>query len=297
MTSEKPDHYDVEPHKPAGGSGGLSPDFPADMQQSGELKPLPVEPASTPARARPVANRVAESRPIALDRPAVKDLDVCPNCGASMRGTDTLVCLRCGFDLKTMKVVKTVTGEVAPESEAEQEKGPPLVEPGMGDLWLPGAMAVISGALLMICYLAGAHGLFPSTAEGTPADIGPALRFQYLLRFIIFSAMGAACGLGALAFLANMLGMRLVEHISDLKLAAVRMLGIVVTARLAALIDFPSQTLEWITEIVIQIAAFAGLSIVLFRLNPRDALTLAGAAVILFVLLWLGAYMVVWSAG
>ena len=45
--------------------------------------------------------------------PYVKTLDVCPNCGANLPSSDSLVCLRCGFNLKTLQVMATETGEAA----------------------------------------------------------------------------------------------------------------------------------------------------------------------------------------
>jgi len=41
----------------------------------------------------------------------IKGLDVCPNCASPLGGVDAVVCLRCGFDMKTLKVIKVETGE------------------------------------------------------------------------------------------------------------------------------------------------------------------------------------------
>jgi hypothetical protein len=226
-----------------------------------------------------------------------RSLDVCPSCGAPMRGPDTLVCVRCGFDLKTMKKVGTATGAVEVSSEELSPEGDTISRSGRGDLWLPLGMAAVSAAILLIAYVSGAHGLFPSlkavaSSQGLAmADVPFLTRIFGLLRFIVVTCMTAACGVAALMFMAHLLGQKL----GDLRLTVVRMLAIATTVQLARLIDFSSVPLEWIVETVLQIAAFVGFSLLLLHLKPKDALTLAGATVLSFVALWLCGAMIVWA--
>lgn len=273
----------------AGGAPGRRP----DIERPAGVEPFALEEPEAPAQhvqRAPAAERQPASK-------SVKDFDICPNCGASMRGADELVCLRCGFDLKTLKVLPTVTAADTGEQEVQDQEGAdaePLVAPGLGNLWLPGALAAISAVILIVSYLAGAVGLFPHLPAGdaaaAAAEVPLGARFEGLLQFVVLSAMWIACGLGALAFLAYLVG----RPFGDLQLALVRMTAVVVTMRLASMIDLGSRTWEWTAEALLQAAIFIALAIALFRLQPRDAPTLGIAAVILFMVLWLGANVVVW---
>lgn len=230
---------------------------------------------------------------------SVRDLDVCPSCGGSMRGGDNLVCIRCGFDLKTNKKVQTVTGAVEVGDEPATGELEPIIKPGNGDLWLPAILAAISGVILLIGYLAGAPALYPHLVADAALKeqalvISAGQRLQAVLQLIVLVGMLKACGLGALTFTAYMNGMRLCRNWDHLKLGAMRMGAIAVTMRLAAFIALP-QMIERLTEAVVQLAVFTGLSIALFGLKPKDAPILTGAMAILFVLLWLSAWVIVWG--
>ena len=61
----------------------------ARVDPAPDVEPVPLESADGPAG--PGGPAPAEADPPAS---SVKALDVCPNCGASMRQTDTLVCMR-----------------------------------------------------------------------------------------------------------------------------------------------------------------------------------------------------------
>jgi len=108
MTDEKKDkQYGLEPHEP-------DPD---------------PEPASEAAPKAPKPPDLEEP-------PAVAALDVCPNCASPLGGVDIIVCMRCGFDMKSLKVIKTDTKATA--KPIEEEEQPILSEPGTGDYWLHG---------------------------------------------------------------------------------------------------------------------------------------------------------------
>jgi hypothetical protein len=234
----------------------------------------------------------------------VKELDVCPNCGASMRDANDVVCLRCGFDLKTMKQVATATGVVEvskpgaiADVEQERVERKPLVVDGMGGTNAPLIAAGVAGAILALAYMAGWGGVFgPVIINGEVApgaDIPMGDRFVGLLRFFVSIAMWTGCGLGSLAFTAYLNGLRL----GDVQLAAARMLGIVAVMHLATLMSFASSPVEGTLEALAQAGIFAALSMVMFSLKPRDLPILVGGAVILFLTMWVGAWVIVWGMG
>ena len=295
MADQPRDNYEIEPDSEIGSESDLPKPRQVGIPRAEHVQPLDVEDDSDQPR-RASSDQSKKS--------SVKDLDVCPSCGATMRGADNLVCIRCGFDLKTMRHVQTKTGEIdAAEVAAQQASGggelQPLIKRGNGDLWLPTILAAVAGIVLLIGYLAGARALFPNVIAtneaGQIVSISAGMRFNAILKTLILIGMIGACGMGALAFTAYLNGMRLARNWDDLKLGAIRMLATVVVMRLAAFITLPNRALEWTAEAFVQLAIFAGLSIALFRLKPADAPIMTGAAVILFVMLWLAAYVVVWA--
>ncbi len=201
----------------------------------------------------------------------VKALDICPNCGSPMRESKTLVCLRCGFDLKTMQVIKTVTGEVTAEEieeEEDDEDAPkqPVSTPGLGNYLLPGIMGGFSAIVMTIGYFSGAGALFPDleTTEG--------LKFGAMFNkwggaFLAMVVATVGCGLAGLAVMA-----RLDERkVGNWGLAAARMAAIAATMLLAKYIDFGARFLEIMAEWILHAGIFVGLSMYFFRLSPRNA--------------------------
>ena len=229
--------------------------------------------------------------------PPAKRPETCPNCGAPMTESDALLCLRCGFDLKTLSVVETKTGAVDSEDEPAPDEEPPILSPpGRGGVWLPGAIATLSAALLIVGYLAGAPGLFPAIIAEATAD-GPAevvirfpARLLELLRFVVLSGLLLGCGVAALVGQALLLGGR----IGDIRLAVIRVGAIVLAMRLSAFIHLGNRALEWSVEALAHGAIFFGLSMLLLRLRPRDVGTYALMGVMALVGLWLGGELVNW---
>ncbi|MHC4978658.1 MAG: hypothetical protein ACYTGT_06485 [Planctomycetota bacterium] len=254
MTAEKKDkQYDLEPHEP-------------DPERAPEAAPKAPKP------------------PDIEEPPAVAALDVCPNCGSPLGGVDIVVCMRCGFDMKSLKVIETETkGTAKPAAEEEQ---PVLSEPGTGDYWLPWAMAGAGLGLLAIGYLWGAGGLF-----GGEEAVGFGARAVGLLKMLVKTAVLALAGFGGLHALAHMVSAQL----GDAKLAAVRMLGITAAIGLLAFFNLKSAGAEWTVESVTQALAFLGLTMLLFRLSVRDAATLLGVTIIAVVLLLLVSAAVQWA--
>lgn len=285
MPEERPKEYGLE---------SSPPDPPRNEASTGPSQPPP--PQKDPQLIRQGVPLESEGPP------SVKSLNVCPNCGAPMTASDALVCLRCGFDLKTMKVVATTTGVAEVDPDAASETGAkPLVQPVASDAWLPKAMAAVAGAILLAGYLAGMRGLFPTAGlsdQKTPSGTNEVvvssryvISFQWRMGSIAqeaaLIAIWTGCGILALFFLAKLMGAKL----GDIKAAAWRMLGIVCVMRLATMLSLPWA--EWVIEAILQMAAFAGLSLVMFRLKPRDLPTLGLAMAISFVVIWLAARAIV----
>ncbi len=101
-----------------------------DAKESYELEPHDngSDDSTEPSEVEP-----REPEPAAPEPSAIKALDVCPNCGSPLGAVDVVVCMRCGFDLKSLKVIETEKGEVvvpeAPE-EAPRSSSPARAIPG-----------------------------------------------------------------------------------------------------------------------------------------------------------------------
>jgi hypothetical protein len=220
----------------------------------------------------------------------IKALDVCPNCASPLGGVDAVVCLRCGFDMKTLKVLEVKTGEtVAPDTD-ESEESEPLCVQGVGGVGLPAAMAIVSLVLLAIGYLFGARGLFDVPVEET---VGFNARVGGLLGMFVRTGGLTLAGLGGLSVLSHMFDRRL----GDMQLAAVRLLGIFAALGLLTFFNLESSALEWTMESIFQAVIFVGLASVFFGLNVREAATLMGVTVFSVIILLLGSALVLWAAG
>ncbi|MHC4106720.1 MAG: zinc ribbon domain-containing protein [Planctomycetota bacterium] len=290
MVDKTPDPYSLQPDdRDAAPDESPEPEPTAHDGSGPDVEGVPLERDEKDEAPPPAGTKAAG--PGAAS--SVRSLDVCPNCGANM-ASGVVVCLRCGYDLKSLKVLKTVSGGTveAPEPE-EAEVQPPLCEAGRGDLWLPASVAVVCGLLLAIGYLMGADGLYAATGEaGERAAATPGLgtRLLALIQFVCLVVILAACGLGALGVLARLLE----RALGDLKLASVRIVGAVTAARLVTLVDIGVRSLEWVVEGLVQMVVFFLLATFLLRLKPRDGLVLTVATVVMFIAVWLGAWLVTW---
>jgi hypothetical protein len=216
---------------------------------------------------------------------AIQALDVCPNCSSPLGGVDVVVCLRCGFDMKALKVIETDTKGTARPAESDEEKGV-LSGPGLGDLWLPLAMAGIGLGLLLVGYLFGSSALF-----GGDEAVGFGDRAMGLLKMLVKTAVLTLAGFGGLYALAQMVN----KQVGDAQLALARVLGIMGAAGLLTFFNIENAVVEWTIEAVTQALAFLGLSMVLFRLSIRDAATLLGVTVMAVVILLLVSALVLWA--
>ncbi len=285
--SEQPKPYQVDPKeaRPAASQDSLQQAHSVKVDRGDDAQPLALEPEAPPEKNTPTGD--AESS-AGQTESSVKALDTCPNCGASMAGSDTLLCLRCGFDLKTLKVIKTVTGETAKveQDEQEDEEAPPISAPGRGELWLPGAVAIASLLILSIGYLSAAGGLF---ADGEEISVGE--RLVGVLKLLVGTAVLSLSGLGGLFVMATILQ----RPLGDVKLAAVRMLGIVAAIALLRFMNVESAAWERTFEFVSQAVAFIGLAMAMFRLGVRDAATVLGVTVLAVVGLLMVSQLVLWA--
>ncbi len=287
MADKKPDPYSLQPDDKDAAPGDSPEPQPAAREGSGpDVERVPVEPDEKDKASPPAGFSGAAS--------SVKALDVCPNCGANM-ATGVVVCLRCGYDLKSLKVLETASGgTVEPPEPEEDEAKPPLCEAGRGDLWLPASVAIVCGLLLAIGYLMGADGLYPATGEAgkrVAATPGFGARFVDLIQFLCLMAILAGCGFGALAVLARLLERKL----GDLKLASVRIVGAATAARFVTFVYIAVRSLEWVIEGLLQMGVFFLLARFLLRLTARDGLVLTVVTVVMFVAVWLGAWLVTWA--
>ncbi len=219
---------------------------------------------------------------------SVHALDICPNCGAPMRGRDSLVCLRCGYDLKTMRVVKTKTGEttVADEPDEPDEPAPPLAQPG-GPGWLPTALLAAGLFVMAVATLAGWRGLFPAAEEAIPFGE----RLQGLVRLPVVLAVWTTCvmtGLTVVAWLNQ-------RALGDLPLALGRAAGISAVAMTVMLLRLPWRFGEVAAECVAATIAILALTFLVFRLTPRDAGKTALFALVAFIVVVVGARLVIWA--
>jgi len=227
----------------------------------------------------------------------VEDVENCPNCGAPMPESEALVCLRCGYDLKKLQVTRTaVLQEEVDEDEPNDDASSPLVRPGLGNHALGMAMAAGAGLILLIGHLAGVTGLFADAVLVQNAEgemVVPWLR--RLLgsgQLFVLLAVLCSCGVAGLYMLSQVMH----RPLGDLSLAATRMLGIVAVMRLVTFFNIAGpQWVEWLAEALAQGAVFVGLSMLIFALKLRDTLILGLSSLIALVVIWLIAWITIWS--
>ena len=259
-----------------------------DAKESYELEPDDDDDGEDEA-AEPLEAEAREPEPAAPEPSAIKALDVCPNCGSPLGDVDVVVCMRCGFDLKSLKVIETAKGEVV--VPAAPEEVPPLVKPGPGDPWMPVGLAAAGLGVLAFGYLSGAGGLVDTGGDSGGDTAGVGARFSGLLRMLVWTGVLTVSGLGGLYFQAHVLKTRL----GDVKTAAIRMLGIVSAIGLITFFAADNPSLEWTVEAVTQALAFLALSVALFRFSVRDAATLMGITLVAVVSLLLVSALVLWA--
>lgn len=247
------------------------------VERSESVEPLPLEDDETGEVQRPVPPPPSSTMA----------QDVCPNCGAVLPDGHSLLCLRCGFDLKTNQVVTTRTGVV----EVSAAEAGPMVEPalgakGRGEQWLPLGLAAVSVVVMFVGYLAGAKGLFVGPEEPT---VG--LRLLGLSRYLVLTLLCGVCGIGALVAFAWVHA----RPFGDIQLAFARMLGIVATMMVVTLLPISPRALEMSVELLLMAAVFAILAIFFYRLDWKGAGWLLAILVMAFGGLWVLSFTVGWA--
>jgi hypothetical protein len=265
----------------------------------------PVDPTDTPgdlpeppgARApRPGAPR-RESRGYDIDEPPPEPSprkvdEVCPNCGRPRPDRTEMLCLECGYNMRTLRVERTHAGKPQ-EIDDEEPEGEPepvfLSRPGRGNLILPGAAAAAAGAILLFGVLFGVEGLFPDHPRVSDGAVDPITfveRMEGLGRALVLALVWFGCGVGGLVALAGLNSARL----GDVRLLAVRMAAVVLVTRLWSLLDA-----GWLVETPPQVATWVGLALFLFNLKPRDAVLQGLLTLATFLVLWGLSAGVAWS--
>lgn len=221
--------------------------------------------------------------------------DVCPSCSAPMPGAGDLVCIRCGFDQRTLETIDTkesVTETAADEDDQPAMPGKPIAARSALDPWLGLAVFVAAVGLLTSAHAMGWRGVTPraDVAGGYEAvTIGTVIMAG--LKRIALTVIWSICGVGGLIVAAHIL----TRPITSLTTAWSRMLAVVGVGMLARLIWLP-QWAEGAVELVVGLGLATAAMVVLFRLAPRNAgivlVTGLGFAIILHVSSW----MVVWAA-
>jgi ribosomal protein L32 len=283
-----------------------TPDSAAEAEAS-DAEPIDLEPVaeSAPRKAHvPVGKPIDDAPDESSSHPHIDTLDVCPNCGASMRTADSLVCMRCGYDMKTMQVIKPEIGEIDADDtddDAPRSSGPSITPPGRGGTMAPGIIAGLCALIMIIAFLAGVGGLYPNplppddaaaTAEAVETTISFGDRMLAILRFCTLGVLWSACGFLALHGTAYLLQRR----IGDYRLAAIRILAIVMAMSLAFLLDFNDRWFETPLELIAIAGIASAGTMSFFRLNAQDMGMALAIALAMFLIMFYGAQIVAWTA-
>jgi len=269
------DDDDIDLAELMGGDDDDLPELPEELRE---------EPVTSPPSREDIPVGVPCDMDDDLPDKSVKALDVCPNCGSPMPGADTLVCLRCGYDLKSMRVIEPELGEI--EADDGRDRRPTLSKSGMGDLWLPSAVAVFSLVIMLIAFFSGYPSLFPFLEEEVE-NIDTWMRLQGVLGYISRQVVWIVCGIGVLALIARTDK----KQLGDFLLTLLRMVAVTTVMSLPTLINFSSDSGEMSLEYAIRPIVAVALLMFFYRLTIRDAAMAAGGAVIGYFVLYFGAVM------
>lgn len=103
--------------------------IPTDAPSPKKSPPLPPKPPE-PMPSEPPVARPAPDEPLARPKspeppkPTKPEGKPCPDCGKPL-AEGAVICINCGFNLKTGKKLQTVFEEPEPEPEPEEQQEPP----------------------------------------------------------------------------------------------------------------------------------------------------------------------------
>ena len=229
----------------------------------------------------------------------ISDLDVCPSCGAALPGAEDVVCMRCGYDLRTLRPLET---KATVETESSSDKSPtgePVVASDRMRVLLSGVLIAASWTGLLIGYMLGVQALMPGAelkqvGEGEAMrEIIPAgVRLVSVLKVLVLTGTWVVCATAGLAMFA-----RLVERpFGELRAGLLHLVAIASTMQLVRYIGgIPARSVEWTLEIIAQIVIFFGFSLLLLKLSRRDVLTFALITVIVVLCLFFGSHVLAWA--
>ena len=232
---------------------------------------------------------------------------VCPKCGGTKQ-TAKGICLRCGEveaeDTSSAHATSTgddarattgsaagVDGDVAAE-EDDDDAERPLAIARSSDEWLPWVVAGAAALALMVGFVVGARGLFPlHTDPQTAVSWWP--RLSAVIRLPVFAAAWTVCAFAALMTVAWMED----RPIGVWTVAARRLLAMVLVSQLVTFLWLPWKGVAFAAELIVQLALFAALALLMFRLSMRYALYLTLATVLYGVGAIVLAQFVAWAMG
>jgi len=237
------------------------------------------------------------------EEPPQRSLDICPNCTADIDETMQMVCMNCGYNLRTMKVERTVAGveERDPDEELDEHgrvKRPPLSPPGRGGTVLPLVIASGCAIALLAGLLAGHHGLFAAYVNAQDAEpasvvVGWATRFTGMLRYVVNTGTWAGVVLASLWLFARVME----QPLGEANLVLARAVGMACAMKLASLVPVTTQAIRFPLEMGGHFAILFGLAMAFLKMSPKTAGFFTLMTIIVMMITYLASTLIVWSIG
>lgn len=227
---------------------------------------------------------MADETTIELEPDPSGDADRCPSCGTRMPTPDAVVCVACGYDQKSNKILKTSVGEAPPAPKPRGAKAvlASTLEGEAGDKPAEKPDLVRAGKLgwKIPALLAGATIVSAATLAGVNAEKSWG---KAVLSVLLYAPIWTGLGLIAALATAKMQERR----IGSVAVVAARM-GLAVGA--FALVFNVAHSVELVQWMRFILAALLGVGIyfllllVLFDVRPEEATMLAVAHALLWMM-------------